>query len=422
MLTADQLVSAGHALDVRDGDPARDAVDDVVPQIVIEPHTPEAVAASLAWASERRLAVLIEGGGTKRRWGRRPERLDVILSMRRLNRVLVHRHGDLTATVQAGMLLRDLNQSLASYGQQLPLDPPSGDEATVGGVLATNDSGPGRHRFGTPRDLVIGIQLATTDGRIANAGGQVVKNVAGYDLSKLVCGSFGTLAAILSATFKLLPLPASSSTVAIDAASPELLTNIVDDIAATQLEPLAFECAVGRSGANATRFAKCFLRFASVTEAVEAQVEEAARRLNAAGARFDVLRGDPETRLWQSYLRVATPETRESDAAVRVSWLPADLGRVLTLLEQVASDLDFELRGRAAVGAGLLRIGGDAGSQAMVIERLRQSTVIGNVVVARATKELKALIDVWGGRQNAPLLDAIKRAVDPNGTLGAGRA
>ena len=99
-----------------------------------------------------------------------------------------------------------------AHGQWLPLDPPFADAATIGGILATNDSGPLRHRYGTPRDLIIGVQLATTDGVLAKAGGQVVKNVAGYDLSKLVAGSFGSLAAIVSATFKLSPLPAASKT------------------------------------------------------------------------------------------------------------------------------------------------------------------------------------------------------------------
>ena len=144
--------------------------------------------------------------------GRTASRIDVILDMQRLNRILAHEHGDMTATIEAGASLRDVNVALALHGQMLPLDPPFADRATIGGLLATNDSGPLRHRYGTPRDLVIGVQLATTDGALAKAGGQVVKNVAGYDLSKLMTGSFGSLAAIVSATFKLAPRPAASKT------------------------------------------------------------------------------------------------------------------------------------------------------------------------------------------------------------------
>src|SRR5499427_9566622 len=147
--------------------------------------------------------------------------------MRGLRRVLAHEHGDMTATVEAGATLRDVNRALARHGQWLPLDPPRADRATIGGILATNDSGPLRHRYGTPRDLVIGVQLATTDGVLSKAGGRVVKNVAGYDLSKLVAGSFGSLAAIVSATFKLAPIPAASKTLRIDLSEGTRLAPIV---------------------------------------------------------------------------------------------------------------------------------------------------------------------------------------------------
>src|SRR5205823_14395303 len=167
-------------------------------------------------AAEARQTMGIRGAGTKSGWGRDARGADMILDMRSLNRVLAHEHGDMTATIEAGATLRDVNTALAEHRQWLPLDPPFADRATIGGILATNDSGPLRHRYGTPRDLVIGVQLATTDGVLAKAGGQVVKNVAGYDLSKLVCGSFGSLAAIVSATFKLAPRAAASKTIVVD--------------------------------------------------------------------------------------------------------------------------------------------------------------------------------------------------------------
>jgi len=183
-----------------------------VDPVVIQPETAAEVAEALRQASEARTSIVIRGAGTKDGWGRPPSRIDAVLDMRRLNRILAHEHGDMTATIEAGASLREVNAALAIHGQTLPLDPPHGDRATIGGLLATNDSGPLRHRYGTPRDLVIGIQLATTDGVLSKAGGQVVKNVAGYDLSKLVTGSFGSLAAIVSATFKLSPILAASKT------------------------------------------------------------------------------------------------------------------------------------------------------------------------------------------------------------------
>ncbi|HXI29683.1 MAG TPA: FAD-binding oxidoreductase, partial [Vicinamibacterales bacterium] len=198
------------------------------------------MAAALRRASDARQSILIRGAGTKSHWGRTPDRVDLVLDMRGLNRILAHEHGDMTATVEAGATLRDVNRTLAEHGQWLPLDPPFADLATIGGVLATNDSGPVRHRYGTPRDLIIGIRLATTDGVLSKAGGQVVKNVAGYDLGKLLTGSFGGLAAIVSATFKLAPLPSASKTLVLHVADAKDAARVVTTMMTSQLEPIAF--------------------------------------------------------------------------------------------------------------------------------------------------------------------------------------
>src|SRR4029077_11017209 len=128
------------------------------------PSTAEEVADALREAAAARQTIQIRGAGTKINWGRSSRDVDVVLDMRALNRILAHEHGDMTATVEAGATLRHVNRTLAQHGQWLPLDPPFADQATIGGVLATNDSGPVRHRYGTPRDLIIGIRLATTDG------------------------------------------------------------------------------------------------------------------------------------------------------------------------------------------------------------------------------------------------------------------
>jgi glycolate oxidase FAD binding subunit len=161
--------------------------------------------------------------------------------------------------------LRDVNQALARHRQWLPLDPPFADQATIGGILATNDSGPLRHRYGTPRDLVIGIQLATTDGKLAKAGGRVVKNVAGYDLSKLVTGSFGSLAAIVSATFKLSPIASASKTMVVSLQDGMQLGAAVAHGDGSQLDPMAFEvgCPAGRSTRPASAHSRCPARDAA---------------------------------------------------------------------------------------------------------------------------------------------------------------
>ena len=218
--------------------------------------------------------------------------------MSALNRILTHQAGDLTVTVEAGLRLHDLNLQLAPHRQWLALDPPWPERATIGGLLATNDSGPGRHRFGTPRDLVIGIQLATTDGALSKAGGQVVKNVAGYDLSKLISGSFGSLAAIVSATFKLAPLPAASATVVIDRLSVESLGAVIDSVSASQLEPVAFEVGVRHPAGKTTTAPDitCLLRFASFPRVVDAEVANASARVASLHHSLQVAVGEVGTR------------------------------------------------------------------------------------------------------------------------------
>ena len=411
--------------------------------VLIQPESAAEVAEALRRAAAARTSIVIRGAGTKNGWGRPASRIDAILDMRRLNRILAHEHGDMTATIEAGASLGDVNQALAVHGQALPLDPPFADRATIGGLLATNDSGPLRHRYGTPRDLVIGIQLATTDGVLAKAGGQVVKNVAGYDLAKLVTGSFGSLAAIVSATFKLAPLPAASKTMKIGVRDAGAVADVVRTMMASQLEPVAFELATRRSTPNgqhrqndshparsASSGCDVLIRFASLPAVVDAQIEQAMGGLKPSTTSIDVLDGDAERSLWHAHAN----ELWDSPGAIlRASWLPADIAPALAELERFAAAATpsptpgvaactTSLAGRAAIGAGHIRIDAGAGAQAAVVEQLRASPVFGNVVIVRGSPELKALVDVWGSHgDRQPLFDALKRAFDPDGVLNAGR-
>jgi glycolate dehydrogenase FAD-binding subunit len=390
---------------------------------IIPPSTAREVAEALKRASDERLSIVIRGAGTKLDWGRPAARIDVMLDMRRLNRVLAHAHGDLTATVEAGATLRDVNDTLSRLGQGLPLDPPFADEATIGGILATNDSGPLRHRYGAPRDLILGVQLATTDGVLSKAGGQVVKNVAGYDLSKLIAGSFGSLAAIVSATFKLSPIPEASKTMRVAVADEGALAQAVRRVMASQLEPIAFEVHVRSTqstqsknvSANSADSAfNVLLRFASLPMAVAAQIAAASEALKGLATSINVVDGYAERTLWRAH---ATQLWERAGAVVRASWLPASIAAVLGELPAGA-----EMIGRAGIGAGLVRIDGDDSEQARVIGQLRHSPHVGNVVVMRGSAGLKALVDVWGPQGDRQrLLSTMKRAFDPNGVLNAGR-
>jgi len=394
---------------------AADAIDGVVPRTIVEPVSGEDVAAVLADASRNKTSVVVRGGGTKLGWGRTPSPIEVLLSTKRLDRVVAHEYPDLTATMQAGARIDHVNAQLARHGQWLPIQSPF-DAATIGGAIATNDSGPLRHRYGTPRDLLIGIRLALADGRLIKSGGNVVKNVAGYDLGKLISGSFGSLAAIVSATFKLVPLPAASSTMIARFDDVAGMTSALEALGASQLEAAACDVHVrlGEDVPVAER-RRLLLTFESTPNALNAHLDTA--RALMARARVDVV----EDSVWPSYLRSLWSAP---GMMIKAGWLPASLGRVLAFLEEVRHEgPDVELQGRAVVGSGLLRVDGELATELSVVERMRaRSDLFRHVVVLRAGVELKAKVDVWGSLGDAASLGAaLKHALDAHGILNAGR-
>jgi glycolate oxidase FAD binding subunit len=397
------------AADMRQGS-AADAVDGVVPRQIVEPADASELAATLRAASRDKQSTVLRGGGSKLGWGRIPASIDLIVSTAKLNTLLVHRHGDMTATAHAGLPLAELNRELSRHGQWLPINS-AFDAATIGGVVATNDSGPSRHRFGTPRDLLIGVTLALTDGRLVKAGGHVVKNVAGYDLGKLVSGSFGTLGAVVDATFKLLPIPQASATVEAEYDDEEALARDVMQVSTSQLEPMAFDVIL-EGGQYRLR-----LLFASSPAAVNSQVESAQRLLSKPSS---VLTDEGEMAVWSAQTRSPWSGT---GAVIRFGWLPAKLTEVAMLmhdLQQIAGSI--VMVGRLGIGAGLMRVDGDSRAQAAVVQRLRSSVWAGNVTVLRADADLKQCVDVWGPPASAvDAARALKHMFDPAGILNAGR-
>ena len=390
-------------------------VDGVQSTEVVTPSDVAEFAAAMSSASAGRRATVISGGGSKLSWGRTPAHVDVVLSTARLDQLVAHRYGDLTATIEAGATLAEVNRQLARHGQWLPLDS-AFPAATIGGIVATNDSGPLRHRFGTPRDLLIGVTLVLADGRVVKAGGTVVKNVAGYDLGRLVSGSFGTLAAIATATFKLSPLPATSGTVGIVYRERGALARDTQMLASNQFEFTSLDLQVTPGSAGPEY--RLLVRVASGPSATDAQIAAVQRLVSAES---QIISGRAERDLWRDH--VAAP-WMGGGTTVRLAWMPASLADVLTILERIGRETGtgVTLTGRAAVGAGLLRVDGSPDAAAAFIGRLRDDGTVGNVVVLRAPSAVKAAVDVWGTPGEAgPVMRAIKNALDPAGILNAGR-
>jgi glycolate oxidase FAD binding subunit len=390
---------------------ADDRVDGEVPPQVAEPDSLTSFAEVLAHASNEGLATVIRGGGTKLSWGRPPATVDLVVSTARLIRLTAHRHGDLTATVQAGMTLRALNAALSAERQWLPVES-AFEEATIGGIVATNDAGPSRHRHGTPRDLIIGITLALTDGRLVKAGGTVVKNVAGYDLGKLVSGSHGALAGIADITFKLVPVPQASATLVASYTDPAALAGDVAALDASQIEAAAFDI---RSDDGQTPL-QLKLRVATSPAARDAQI--AAARAMVRGP-STIVTDMAERETWTAQLDAPW----HGDAAVRFSWLPARLPQVLALLDEIrrTDHVKVTLAGRV-IGAGMARLSGETRALAAAVQRLRASSDTGNVVLLRGSRGLKETVDVWGpSRSSDSAVRAIKQMFDPAGILNAAR-
>lgn len=390
---------------------AGDAVDGIVPTFVAEPASADGVAETLAWASRDKLSVLTRGAGTKIGWGPPLQSIDILLSTSHLNSVVAHRHGDLTATLQSGASLASVNSALALHRQWLPLDPYSGDRATIGGLVATNDSGPRRHRYGAPRDLIIGVEFARADGRLAKGGGIVVKNVAGYDMPRLLTGSFGSLGVIVTATFKLYPLTASSRTLTVDLKDPRELGTLAGTILGSHLTPTALEFQ--------TPPLRLLVRFESIEASVEQQSANAVTLINEAGFSAKVATPDQEQEIWARHGR-----STQDGTAVKVSTLPTELAAALALVERLAGAANYRAAGRAGLGVFVLHLTGDTESQKKAIIGLRNSLPPGrgSAVVMRGSSDLRTQLDVWGPiGDGLSLMKAVKAQFDPDGILNRGR-
>jgi glycolate oxidase FAD binding subunit len=381
---------------------------------LLMPTDAATAAAMLRWAGAHRLAVTPTGAGTKLFWGSSATRVDALLTTTHLESRIDHCAGDLTAILPSGVSLRSVNDALGRQGQWLPLDPSFSSRATIGGIVATHDSGPRRHRYGTPRDLIIGIEMALPDGRVAKAGGRVVKNVAGYDLSRLLCGSFGSLAVITSATFKLAPLPAASRTVVATAPSIRPLVSIAMALGAAPLAPAALDL-------EAPPF-RLLIRFETTEAAADRQAASARAICDKHGAATEVVGGAPEADLWEQR------DARFWGGALcvaKISALPTDLADALQGLQAdaAARRVDCRLMGRAALGVFYCRLDGAADAQATILSGLRSvvSRRGGSVVVLIAPPDVKAQVAPWGDIGNAlRVMQAVKGRFDPNGTLNPG--
>jgi glycolate oxidase FAD binding subunit len=397
---------------------ADDAVDGVTPGFVVTPGSTEQTAQVLKLANEAGLAVTPVGGATKLDWGNIPSRLDLLLSTARMNRVLEHASGDLVVRVQAGARLADVQHTVGQAGQRLSLDPLEAG-ATIGGIIATNTTGPLRFRYGAVRDLLIGVTYILADGTTAQAGGRVVKNVAGYDLCKLFSGSFGTLVFIAEAFFRLHPLPAARLAVGVKGGGAHTeLHGPIDAILRSNLVPSALNFLAGRGWS-------VMALFEGVQPGVEAQARATVELWKEFGEAA-IYYADEYSDQWER-ATTATIERDEPNESVllKISTVPTDLGQTVTdVMSSKPRQLGWKIQGYAGSGIVLVDLLGDSASLVATIDEIRSRVGKrgGTVVVRRASPAIKREVDVWGPVGDAlPLMRSVKQRFDPLSTMNPGR-
>jgi glycolate oxidase FAD binding subunit len=416
-LPTEELQNIVGAENVREAT-ADDAIEGVEPSLVVEPGTIEEISEVMKLASREGLAVSPRGGGTKMGLGNPPRQVDLILSTSRMDGIIEHVPGDQIVRTQAGLKLEDLQESLAGSDQLLGVDPPE-EGATVGGVVAANASGPRRLRYGTLRDLIIGIKVVLADGTVAKAGGKVVKNVAGYDLSKLFTGSLGTLGAIAEANFRLHPIRESARTVFVEVEDHGQIPEVAQALTHSPISQFVLDALEMRWERERGVLAALF---EGIEPAVEAQSSAATEALRSYGE-TRVLDQDDGERFWAHFARVPWSK---GDVGLKIGAPPADLTAVLDSVLGAAERVGVEVRlsGHAGTGVTFAGLSGEDDGLVDVVEEVREIRVRrgGSVVVQEAPLSIKERLDVWGPAGDyLGLTRRVKEKFDPGYIMNPGR-
>ncbi|WP_378211206.1 FAD-binding oxidoreductase [Anoxybacteroides rupiense] len=403
-------------------------------RVTVYPQSEEEISNVLMYADNHGKKVTIVGGGTKRGFGGGTEVADLLLSLAEYKGVVEHNVGDMTLTVKAGTPFQSLQEYLAEYNQTIALDPIWPEYATIGGVIAANDSGPKRFRYGSARDSVIGMRIVYPNGTVIRSGGKVVKNVAGYDMNKLFIGSMGTLGVISEVTLKLRPLPKYESLILLSfqegkmeeirAFAVELLDSLMEP---TSLELLSPSLSERLTGNHAYTVA---ISFEDVESAVHYQ-ENFVKRIQPAKTNITILPLKEARAFWRQFYTIA-PNGRESgssneiEAALKIGVVNLDALQVIKASHILQDAMNIAVEAHGGLGHGLCQIyiKGTGEEVVAAIERLRQFVIPlgGYVIVKHLPLALRQKVEVWGEKPSYFfLLEGIKTKIDPHSTLNHGR-
>ncbi len=389
------------------------------PSHLVYPNTPEELAAVMSYAEQQGLRVLPCGRGSKLHWGGVVDGVNLVISTERLNRLVDHAIGDLTVTAESGIKFSDLQELLRKSGQFLAIDPHYPDQATLGGIISTADTGALRHRYSSIRDMILGISFVRSDGQLVKAGGRVVKNVAGYDLMKLLTGAYGTLGIITQVTLRVYPIPHASQTVVLSGHRDQL-AQAAQTLLSSALTPMAIEAlsAQTMSDLELGEEMGLLIRFQAIAESVK---EQAARSLEV-GAAFGLSsRLYPETNETDLWRRLGEKMVGETDSIVcKIGVKPSEAIAALTQIEQLSQNAGAIIH----LGSGVGQLVLSSETRTFVIQELRSlcQATGGYLSVLQAPVSFKQQIDVWGYAGNAlDLMQKIKTQFDPNSLLSPRR-
>ena len=416
--------------------------DGPLPAAVVYPGTAAQVCEILRLAHAERLVITPAGHGTKQRMGGVPQRVDLLLSLSKMNRITDYPAADLTISVEAGLGVADLAAALRAKRQMLPLDVPFAAEATVGGAVAANSSGPRRLAYGTFRDVVIGMRFVTAEGKLAKSGGKVVKNVAGYDMAKLLIGSFGSLGVITDVNFKVFPLPLCSRTFVLGFSDATKALQARHRILNSPLLPQALDLVDSAVGTLTQQAALAAAPYSLVMAAAgpEAVIQRFERDL------ADLVRPDrpesivavseeAEAALWHAVQELTPTAVRQNPeaAVVKVSVVLSGMEHFLDTARRAALDNGLEHAMLARAGTGIVycylweKTEGASGPPAAVERACRAllqeaDWVGGRAIIEWCCKKLKDKVAWWGSLQDDfPLMQRLKKQWDPEGILNPGR-
>ena len=410
-------------------------IDGVAPISVVRPTTIDELCDEVVAADRDGVGVFPWGGGTKMSLGNIPQRSGVVIDTTALNRVVSHNAGDMTATFQAGATMETVAEVLGQAGQFLAVDPPSPRRATIGGTLASGASGPSRWQFGHPRDTVIGMKVVQADGRITKSGGQVVKNVSGYDMSRLHIGGLGSLGLILEASFKLTPIPMYESTIIARFQTVDRAVQCALDVFNSHVTPLAV-ATFNRASAELVNFDErpgtyLAIRLGGRPRTLDRQMNE----VKGTCERFlaiDILQtdGTGPSRIWRSLTDFGWDPGSDPILNLKVTALPNQIEQVHNLIEghrmstSEAAIISQPGIGTAEVSWFAAESAVDLNELSEIVRKIRSeiSNLSGTVVVQKCPTDLKDLVDVWGGEPSGiGVMRRLKAQYDPKNTLNPGR-